>query len=137
VTNVSVELVVTALNDAHDTKLDASVMRMLGLEKLRMECEFNKAVGFTEKDDELPELFCTGPSLRATRPRAITAPQPIGACASCLPGPARGWYFGRGSTVLNRRIPDFAGSKFEPGSAPHLCQGSYWVMARLERLVRT
>jgi aldehyde:ferredoxin oxidoreductase len=27
------------------------------LEALRMEWEFNKAAGFTEKDDELPEFF--------------------------------------------------------------------------------
>jgi aldehyde:ferredoxin oxidoreductase len=59
VTNVSAELIVTALNDAHGTNLDPSFMQTLGLEALRMEWEFNKAAGFTEKDDELPEFFYT------------------------------------------------------------------------------
>ncbi len=59
VTNVSAELIVTALNDAHGTSLDPSFMRTLGREALRMEWEFNKAAGFTEKDDELPEFFYT------------------------------------------------------------------------------
>ena len=57
VTNVSAELIVTALNDAHGTQLDASFLKTLGREALRMEWEFNKAAGFTEKDDELPEFF--------------------------------------------------------------------------------
>ncbi|MFH1604774.1 MAG: aldehyde ferredoxin oxidoreductase C-terminal domain-containing protein [Pseudomonadota bacterium] len=57
VTNVSAELIVTALNDAHGTNFDASFMMTLGMEALKMEWEFNKAAGFTEKDDELPEFF--------------------------------------------------------------------------------
>jgi len=61
VTNVSAELVVAALNDAHGTQLDASFMQKLGLETLRLEWEFNKAAGFTEKDDELPEFFYAEP----------------------------------------------------------------------------
>jgi aldehyde:ferredoxin oxidoreductase len=61
VTNVSAELVVTALNDAHGTQLDPSFMQKLGLETLRLEWEFNKAAGFTEKDDELPEFFYAEP----------------------------------------------------------------------------
>ena len=61
VTNVSAELVVAALNDAHGTQLDPSFMQKLGLETLRLEWEFNKAAGFTEKDDELPEFFYTEP----------------------------------------------------------------------------
>jgi aldehyde:ferredoxin oxidoreductase len=61
VTNVSTELVVGALNDAHGTQLDASFMQKLGLETLRLEWEFNKAAGFTEKDDELPAFFYAEP----------------------------------------------------------------------------
>ncbi len=57
VTSVSAELVVNALNDAHGTKLDTSFMQTLGLETLRNEWAFNKAAGFTEKDDELPDFF--------------------------------------------------------------------------------
>jgi aldehyde:ferredoxin oxidoreductase len=47
----------TALNDAHGTQVDPSFIQALGLEALRMEWAFNKAAGFTEKDDELPEFF--------------------------------------------------------------------------------
>jgi len=57
VTNASAELIVNALNDAHGTRLDASFMRTLGMEALKMEWEFNRQAGFTEKDDELPEFF--------------------------------------------------------------------------------
>jgi len=59
VTNVSAELIVTALNDAHGTDLDTSFIQTLGLEALRMEWEFNKAAGLTEDDDELPAFFYT------------------------------------------------------------------------------
>jgi aldehyde:ferredoxin oxidoreductase len=61
VTAASTELLVTALNDAHGTHLDASFMRKLGMEALKMEWEFNRTAGFTEKDDELPEFFYTEP----------------------------------------------------------------------------
>jgi aldehyde:ferredoxin oxidoreductase len=61
VTNVSAELVVTALNDAHGTNFDPSFMQTLGREALKMEWEFNKQAGFTEQDDELPEFFYTEP----------------------------------------------------------------------------
>ena len=59
VTNVSAELIVTALNDAHGTHFDPSFLQTLGRDALRMEWAFNKAAGFTEKDDELPEFFYT------------------------------------------------------------------------------
>ncbi len=61
VTNASLELIVNALNDAHGTQLDISFIKTLGMEALRMEWEFNKAAGFTEKDDELPEFFYAEP----------------------------------------------------------------------------
>jgi aldehyde:ferredoxin oxidoreductase len=57
VTNVSGELVATALNNACGTDYDESFLEELGLETLRMEWEFNKAAGFTEEDDELPDFF--------------------------------------------------------------------------------
>jgi aldehyde:ferredoxin oxidoreductase len=57
VTNVSGELIVKALNDAHGTAFDPSFIQTLGREVLRMEWEFNKAAGFTEADDELPAFF--------------------------------------------------------------------------------
>ena len=61
VTNASVELLVNALNDAHGTSLDASFIKALGMETLRNEWAFNKAAGFTEKDDELPDFFYAEP----------------------------------------------------------------------------
>ena len=57
VTNVSADLIVAALNDAHGTTFDPSFIRTLGREALRMEWEFNKAAGLTEADDELPAFF--------------------------------------------------------------------------------
>jgi aldehyde:ferredoxin oxidoreductase len=61
VTNVSADVVVGAINDAHGTQLDPSFMESLGRETLRMEWEFNRKAGFTEQDDELPEFFYTDP----------------------------------------------------------------------------
>ncbi|MDA1099838.1 MAG: aldehyde ferredoxin oxidoreductase [Proteobacteria bacterium] len=57
VTNVNAELIVTALNDAHGTNFEASFIRELGREALKMEWEFNRQAGFTEADDELPAFF--------------------------------------------------------------------------------
>jgi aldehyde:ferredoxin oxidoreductase len=73
VTSVSSELMVTALNDAHGTGVDVSFMKTLGLEALKMEWEFNRQAGFTEKDDELPEFFYAeplAPSNKAARHHA-------------------------------------------------------------------
>jgi aldehyde:ferredoxin oxidoreductase len=73
VTSISADLVVTALNDAHGTGLDTSFLQKLGLETLRMEWEFNRAAGFTEKDDELPEFFyaeALAPSNKTARHRS-------------------------------------------------------------------
>jgi aldehyde:ferredoxin oxidoreductase len=73
VTNVSAELIVTALNDAHGTNLDVSFMQTLGMETLRNEWAFNKQAGFTEKDDELPDFFYDeplAPSNKAARHRS-------------------------------------------------------------------
>jgi aldehyde:ferredoxin oxidoreductase len=57
VTNVSADLVVTALNDAHGTDLEPSFIESLGREALQMEWDFNRQAGFTEEDDELPAFF--------------------------------------------------------------------------------
>jgi len=61
VTAASTELLTTALNDAHGTNYDATFIKALGMETLKMEWEFNRAAGFTEKDDELPEFFYKEP----------------------------------------------------------------------------
>jgi aldehyde:ferredoxin oxidoreductase len=61
VTNVNPDLIVGALNDAHGTQLDKAFMQQIGTETLKLEWEFNRAAGFTEKDDDLPEFFYTEP----------------------------------------------------------------------------
>ena len=69
VTAASAELLANAVNDAHGTQLDASFMRKLGVEALKMERAFNREAGFTEEDDELPEFFYIEP-LAPTERRA-------------------------------------------------------------------
>ena len=59
VTNVHMDFVTNALNDAHGTELTEEFFMELGLETLALEWEFNKQAGFTEDDDELPEFFFT------------------------------------------------------------------------------
>jgi aldehyde:ferredoxin oxidoreductase len=59
--NVSPELITEALNAAHGTTFEPTFFKALGLETLRLEREFNRAAGFTEKDDELPEFFYAEP----------------------------------------------------------------------------
>ena len=73
VTNVSADLVVTALNDAHGTELDTSFIGKLGREALQMEWEFNRQAGFTDEDDELPSFFydeALAPSDKTARHRS-------------------------------------------------------------------
>jgi aldehyde:ferredoxin oxidoreductase len=57
VTNVQLDFMVDALNKACGTDLDGSFYRKIGLEALQLEWDFNKAAGFTEADDELPDFF--------------------------------------------------------------------------------
>jgi aldehyde:ferredoxin oxidoreductase len=59
VTNENLDMMVEALNDAHDANLTVDFYRKLGREALVMEWQFNKEAGFTEEDDELPEFFFT------------------------------------------------------------------------------
>lgn len=54
-------VLIEALNAAHGTNLSLSFLEDLGRETLLMEWEFNKAAGFSEKDNELPEFFFTEP----------------------------------------------------------------------------
>ena len=61
VTNISADLIVGALNDAHGTTLESSFFKQLGMEALRLEWEFNRAAGFSEADDELPSFFYDEP----------------------------------------------------------------------------
>jgi len=57
VTNVQIEFITNALNDALNSSLDSSFFRNLGVETLRLENEFNYQAGFAVNDDDLPEFF--------------------------------------------------------------------------------
>jgi aldehyde:ferredoxin oxidoreductase len=57
VTEPNVEFIVNALNAAHGTSLTPAFFAELGRETLRLEAEFNRRAGFTERDDELPRFF--------------------------------------------------------------------------------
>jgi aldehyde:ferredoxin oxidoreductase len=61
VTNPNIEFLANAINAAHGTSLTKDFFEPLGREALRLEWEFNKQAGFTEKDDELPAFFYDEP----------------------------------------------------------------------------
>jgi aldehyde:ferredoxin oxidoreductase len=61
VTNPNTEFLANAINAAHGTNLTKDFFEPLGREALRLEWEFNKQAGFTEKDDELPGFFYDEP----------------------------------------------------------------------------
>jgi aldehyde:ferredoxin oxidoreductase len=61
VTNMNLEMIADAINNAVGTNLDASFFEKLGRETLRLEDVFNRAAGFTIDDDELPEFFYDEP----------------------------------------------------------------------------
>jgi aldehyde:ferredoxin oxidoreductase len=57
VTNPNTEFLATTINAAHGTSLTKEFFEALGRETLRLEHEFNRQAGFTERDDELPQFF--------------------------------------------------------------------------------
>ncbi len=61
ITNTNIDFVIDAINNAHGTELTAEFFDEIGRETLRLEHEFNRAAGFTEADDELPEFFYNEP----------------------------------------------------------------------------
>ena len=61
VTMARLDRITDAINAAVGTRLDASFFNELGRETLRLEREFNRAAGFTDEDDELPEFFYNEP----------------------------------------------------------------------------
>jgi aldehyde:ferredoxin oxidoreductase len=61
VTNTNTEFLTAAINAAHGTSLTKDFFEPLGREALRLEHEFNRLAGFTEKDDELPAFFYQEP----------------------------------------------------------------------------
>jgi aldehyde:ferredoxin oxidoreductase len=61
VTEVQLAFIVGALNAACGTGFGPEFFEALGRETLRLEHEFNRQAGFTEKDDELPQFFYEEP----------------------------------------------------------------------------
>jgi aldehyde:ferredoxin oxidoreductase len=57
VTEAQLQFIVDAINAAQGTRLTPDFFTALGRETLRLEHEFNRQAGFTERDDELPEFF--------------------------------------------------------------------------------
>lgn len=73
VTNTHHQMIADGINNAHGTDLDGDFIWQIGLETLRLEKQFNKAAGFTEEDDELPDFFhaeALPPTHRKARLRA-------------------------------------------------------------------
>ena len=73
VTAAQLDTITAAINAAVGTRLNASFFNELGQETLRLERVFNRAAGFTEADDELPDFFYNeplAPSNRVARFRA-------------------------------------------------------------------
>jgi aldehyde:ferredoxin oxidoreductase len=61
VTEAQLQFITDAINAAHGTSLTPAFFTALGQEALKLEYEFNKRAGFTEKDDELPKFFYEEP----------------------------------------------------------------------------
>jgi aldehyde:ferredoxin oxidoreductase len=61
VTNTNVQFLADTLNAAHGTSLTTDFFEALGRETLKLEAEFNRQAGFTEKGDELPAFFYSEP----------------------------------------------------------------------------
>jgi aldehyde:ferredoxin oxidoreductase len=57
VTEPNIEFIVNAINAAVGTTLPQEWFPALGRETLKLEHEFNRRAGFTERDDELPAFF--------------------------------------------------------------------------------
>jgi len=82
VTNPNTEFLVNALNAAHGTTLTTDFFEALGRDTLRLEFEFNRQAGFTERDDELPARSMPRPRtvqpLRVHRKKGVSARSPLG-----------------------------------------------------------
>ena len=57
VTDVNLQLIADAINDAFDAGVDPDFIINVSLETLKLEAEFNRQAGFDQADDELPEFF--------------------------------------------------------------------------------
>ncbi|MBK8906327.1 MAG: aldehyde ferredoxin oxidoreductase [Anaerolineaceae bacterium] len=61
VTNPNVEFLANAVNAAVGANLDPTFFQKIGRAALRLEREFNRAAGFAEEDDNLPDFFYDEP----------------------------------------------------------------------------
>lgn len=61
VTNVQLEFIANAINDALGTEFTPDFFYELGKETLKLEFEFNRQAGFGAEDDELPDFFYEEP----------------------------------------------------------------------------
>jgi len=61
VTEPNTEFIANAINGALGTNLTKDFFPALGQETLKLEREFNRRAGFTERDDELPAFFYSEP----------------------------------------------------------------------------
>src|SRR5213596_220257 len=61
VTEPNTEFIANAINAALGTNLTKDFFAALGRETLKLEREFNRRAGFTERDDELPAFFYNEP----------------------------------------------------------------------------
>jgi aldehyde:ferredoxin oxidoreductase len=61
VTNANTQFLADAINAAHGTSLTPDFFEALGRETLKLERDFNRRAGFTERDDELPDFFYAEP----------------------------------------------------------------------------
>jgi aldehyde:ferredoxin oxidoreductase len=75
VTDENLQLIADAINAAFDLDIEPKDIENFGHEAIRMEKEFNKAAGFTEKDDELPEFFTTEALAPSNKTARLYAPE--------------------------------------------------------------
>jgi aldehyde:ferredoxin oxidoreductase len=61
VTTANLDFITNAINAAHGTTLTTDFFEALGRDALKLEWEFNRLAGFTDKDDELPGFFYSEP----------------------------------------------------------------------------
>lgn len=69
VTNINLDLIMSAVNNAVGSDLSPDFFKQLGIETLMIEEAFNRDAGFGEGDDELPDFFYEE-SLAPTKKRA-------------------------------------------------------------------
>ena len=74
VTNINLDLIMSAVNSAVGTELTDSYFKQIGLETLMFEDAFNRDAGFTVADDQLPDFFyeeALAPTKKRARHQAV------------------------------------------------------------------